>query len=184
MSAKESKSVGLQDWINTHPVGAEMLWKGAAGGQLSFVRDVLARLFSVDDYDLYQKCAEVVSSHMSKSIDLPVYKLSRPGLTIWLRDNFYNWKMSVKSDAPIEADFGGLFHTTPPIDPKYTGDPLNSVYFEGFSGDYIFGYYSKNNKQFSAEIGGDHSLYVSVFLILKSLGLIKPYKWSTSKDKK
>jgi hypothetical protein len=180
--------IKLQDWIHAHiqAVGDEMLWKGAFGDQIYFVRDRLAPVVGVGlerEYD--ERCGDIVyviSTHQSKSITLPVYEIVREdlGLKIVLRDNFYNWKMSVISDKPVEADFTGLFITSPPTESKYTGDHLHPVYFEGFPGDLIFGYYdTSDKKKWSAEIGDSYDLMTVVFLIMRSLGAIKPAVYYT-----
>lgn len=178
----------LQEWINSQIVDDEMLWKTAFGHQVSFIRDTLAPLVcSGLHYSLSDQAATVISTHRSKSIQLPVVQLSRPDMDLRLivRDNFYNWKLSVISSTPIEADFDGLFQTTPPIEPEYTGNPLASVYFEGFPENLVFGYYTPSDKKtWSAEIGGTHRLWTTVFLILKSLGVIKPKEWNTREKHK
>jgi hypothetical protein len=178
--------VPLQQWVDKHPVRDEMLWKGGAEGQIAFVRDSLLPVFAsgltFDHYEDYKKMVTVIGSHTSKSIKLPVFQLARPDqdLTIVLRDNFMGWKMSVMSETPIEADFSGLFHTTPPVEPDYTGDPLWHGYFEGFPEDRIFGYYTESDKKkWSAEIQHDEELYTAVFLMMRSLGQVKPLAWST-----
>jgi hypothetical protein len=138
-------------------------------------------------YDDAQHVATVISTHRSKSIILPVYKLSRPGkgLTMVLRNNFYNWKMSVISEKPIEADFSGLFHTTPPIEPAYTGNELASCYFEGFPPEYIFGYYEAGDKKkWSAEIWSNHALWTAMFILLRSIDIVKPMVWHTEASHK
>jgi hypothetical protein len=127
--------------------------------------------------------ARVISTHGSKSVGLPVYELDRPdlGIRLILRDNFYNWKLTVMAGLPIVADFSGLFHTTPPVEPDYTGNPLSACYFEGFPRELVFGYYEPSDKRhWSAEInGGDQALWAVVFLIVKALGAVKPFVWNT-----
>lgn len=158
----------LQEWVNEQLVGDEMIWKGAFGSQISFVRRLTGLMATGLSYKAMDDITHVIATHRSKSITLPVYELSRPdlGLRLILRDNFHNWKLSVISERPIDADFSGLFHTTPPVEPAYTGEPLSSVYFEGFPGDLIFGYYNDQQggtrQKWSAEIYGDHSLYTVV----------------------
>jgi len=177
----------LQAWISAQLVPDEMLWKGSWGRQVQYVRDTLVSLVAAGlYYEDRQDIAWVISTHRSKSIILPVYQLERPdlGLTLILRDNFYNWKLSVISREPITADFSGLFHTTPPIDPKYTGDSLHPVYFEGFPEDLIFGYYEANKQKFSAEIWSNEYLYTTLFLLMRQLGAIKPAVWHTEASHK
>ena len=112
-------------------------------------------------------------------------EFSRPdiGLTIVVRNNFYNWKMSVESERPILADFGGLFHVTPPVERDYTGNPLAAVYFEGFPENRIHPYYTEGDRRrWSAEIGGDEGLWTAVFLIMRSIGAMGAAVWSRRGD--
>ena len=177
--------MNLQDWINRQTVDDEMLWKGAFGSQMVFIRDTLAMLvrrgLSYEQFNDVQ--VTVISEHRSKSIVLPVVSLERKdiGLRLILRNNFYNWKLSVISDKPIIANFDGLFHTTPPVEPDYTGNPMNPVYFEGFPKNLVFGYYedSELRDRWSAEIHGDYAVWTTVFEIMKSLGTVKPFVWAT-----
>jgi hypothetical protein len=175
----------LQDWFNAQreSTADEMLWKGASGEQIMFARDDLRYLVAAAlDYEEAKGVCTVIATHRSKSVELPVYCWSRPdlGLQLVARGNFYNWKLSVLSEAPIVADFSGLFKTTPPTEPDYTGDPLHSCYFEGFPKELIFGYYEPSDKRrWSAEIGGDHGIWTAVFLLMRSLGAIKANPWRT-----
>jgi hypothetical protein len=118
-------------------------------------------------------------------VTLPVYVIDRKdlGLTIVLRDNFYNWKLSVMSERPVLADFTGLFKVVPPFEPEYTGNPLASVYFEGFPESLVFGYYATSDwRIWSAEIWGDNPLWTALFLLLKSVGGIRPAQWRTKES--
>ena len=168
--------VELQKWFNENRVDDKMLWKKASENQIMFVRDKLAWLV-MSEKDVY-----VISEHTSKSILLPVYSLTykEKGLNIILRDNFYNWKMSVNCSTPIELDFKGLFHTTSPIDTDYTGNPLNPIYFEGFKEEWVYGYYDESDKKtWSAEIYNKYRLWTVLFLILRCVGKVKPFVWGT-----
>ena len=175
--------MNLQKWINEQTIGDEMLWKGSWGRQVEFVRDSVTGLFCADlDYEDKKDVVTVISTHRSKSIVLPVYKLCREdiGLTLILRNNFFNWKMSVISEKPLDVNFDGLCYTTPPIEPDYTGDHLANCYFEGFPPEYIFGYYSTSDKKkFSVEIWSDNALWTAVFLIMRSVGVVKAAEWHT-----
>lgn len=178
----------LQKWISEQIVADEMLWKGAWGDQVQFVRDSLAHLVGRGlSYKQFKTAdvATVISTHRSKSIALPVYELARAdlGLRLVLRNNFYDWKLSVISEDPVVADFEGLFRTTSPIEPAYTGNELASVYFEGFPRSLVFGYYAESDRrQWSAAIGGDSAMWTTVFIIMKALGAVKPMKWHTQES--
>jgi hypothetical protein len=166
----------LEKWIGKYDIDDKMLWKNFALQQMRGIGKFIENF--IPNSDIY-----VISTHTSKSIKLPVYCIEIDGLKIILRNNFFNWKISVISDKEIIEDFSGLFHMDPPIDPDYTGDPLHHVYFEGFPKDLIFGYYNNSDKnKWSAEIHDDYRLYVTIFLILKSLGYVKDFKWSTRNE--
>lgn len=178
----------INEWVADHPVGPDMLWKEGVGHQIKFVRDTLSQLMSMglsyEDYVKMGVCT-VVSTHRSKSIDLPVYSLHRPdlGLRLILRDNFYNWKMSVISEHPITADLQDVFHCHPPREPDYTGDDLRSVYFEGFPPDLVFGYYGESDyRRWSAQIDSDERVYMTIFLILRALGHTRTLRTHTREE--
>lgn len=141
-------------------------------------------------YDDRWKNISAISTHRSKSCLLPVVEIVRPdlGLRLTIRDNFYDFKLSVESDSCLiwsdvtTAVFPTLFYTTPPPDPEYTGDHLASVYFEGFPKDRIFGYYQPSGgSRFSASICGREEPWTVIFLIMREVGAIKPLERGTRK---
>lgn len=170
----------LGEWLKANQPKDHMCWRQDALAQFAFVRDALAPIVCAGR-DLISAYGDVsvIAEHRSKSIVLPVYHLRRDACDFYLRGNFYNWKLSVVSASPIEVDLSGLCHTTPPIEPDYTGNPLNSVYFEGFPGEFVFGYYEQDKARWSAEFRDDQSLATALFLIMRSSGAIKPLEWHT-----
>ena len=158
----------LQEWAAQNACFVE---------QVMFVRDVLTRLVGTGlDFHDCIKIPRVISTHVSHGRTLPVYSLSRPdiGVRFVLRDNNYNWKLSVVSERPVETPaLAYLFETEPPREPDYTGDDLSAVYFEGFPPDLIFGYYSADRCRWSAQIHGDHALWAVVFEVMRSLGWMR-----------
>jgi hypothetical protein len=174
--------VPIQDWYNSVTTKDSMIYKGASTEQMMFIRDTLAYALSRGLFYEDRVIPQVISTHRSKSVDLPVAELSRPdlGLTIVVRNNFYNWKLSVETAAPLACDFTGLFITSPPVEPDYTGDHLHPVYFEGFPRERIHGYYDTSDRmKWSAEIGGDYGLMTTIFLIMRALGAVQPHKYTT-----
>ncbi len=84
------------------------------------------------------------------------------------------------SETPICSDaFRYLFTTAPPPEPDYTGDHLDPCYFEGFPGDLVFGYYTNDNRRWSAEIHGVPALWATLFLCMKELGGLSPLRYLT-----
>lgn len=179
----------LQEWAHKHVPSDDMLWKGGFGRQVLFLRDYVTHLVGSGLYwEDRGEIVDVISTHRSKSILLPVCEYTRKdlGLRIVLRNNFYDWKLSVVSERPVIADFAGLFHTTPPVAPDYTGDDLRACYFEGFPESLVFGYYEPSNKRrWSACLGdGEYGLMTTLFLIMKSLGAIAPLVWHTQESRR
>jgi hypothetical protein len=160
----------------------QLIYSEAGINQCVFVRNNIGYMMGagLTSRDAITDMCRVIGTHRSKSVILPVYQISRPdvGLVVTLRNNFYNWKVSFQSEQRILVDFDGLFATPPPIDPEYTGNPLSSVYFEGFKPEHIFGYYmNSDRRQFSAEIRDDYRLWTTLFLVMRHLGAIQPFKW-------
>lgn len=174
--------VPFRQWLQDNPVPDNRMWKECAESQIAMWFDLCHIIGSGLDYKSTMACLSVISEHRSKSITLPVVQYDRSdiGLTLTMRDNFHDVKLSVQSAQPIgyADELECIFHTKPPICPEYTGDPLHHGYFEGFPDDLIFGYYSANPYKWSAELG-QKSLRMVLFFIMRSLGQIKPMVWHT-----
>jgi hypothetical protein len=189
----EQMRVPLQEWISAQTVEDKMLWKGAFGHQMMFLRDTLTPLIGAGlDYPIIRdQVAFVISTHRSKSITLPVVSYERPdiGLQLVVRENFYNFKLSVLSDIrATRTNLTGviiprLCLTSPPPDPDYTGDCLAPCYFEGFPPELIFGYFDQDPTgcRWSAEIWGYEQMYTAVFAIMTALEARKPMTWGARK---
>ena len=143
--------VDLTAWVRVNSPEDCMLYKNRFSEQVCFVRDILAKLLDIEDNDV-----TVITTHNSKSITLPVYRLysKKYNLEIILSDNFYLWSISVNSAEPIDVDFIGLFNEK------------SSYFYYGFPKDKIYESYSKNKNQFSFHVYSKYNLY-SVFYILR-----------------
>lgn len=186
-SSASRAGIPIQAWIDQQIVGDDMLWKGAWGHQLEFLRDDLQPLVSAGlswRKSREAEIARVISTHTSKSIQLPVVEFARPdlGVRFIVRNNFYNWKLTVLSERPIEADFGPVFYTKPPPEPEYTGDHLHPVYFEGFPRDLVRGYWSQNKCEWSAEIYGDYSMWMVIHMCMRALGALRDCYYTTKEQ--
>lgn len=127
----------------------------------------------------------VISTHFSKSVELPVVQMTRPdlGLVLTMRNNFYNWKLSVSTPKPFKADFTGLFYEYPPRDPGWSGDHLSSCYFEGFPEDLVYGYRGKGRtEKWSAEIHTNVNFQFVIQTILRGVNPPKPLRQGTRKE--
>lgn len=85
-------------------VAPEMLWRGAAMSQIDDFEKVIAAFAS-----RFRATAEVVGSHRSKSIDLPVIRLSTDVGEFTLRDNFHDINLMVVLQAPSTLSLEQLF---------------------------------------------------------------------------
>jgi len=131
--------MNLEQWVQENPVREEMCWKGAAEksfpGMVSF-----AKAWAGEDDEI-----EVVSSHTSKSIRLPVIRVSGRAGTIYLRDNFHDVKISFECADNIEHDLFGIT--------AGTSFYLSPCYFEGFDKSWVFPGFRKGSRNFSVCIG-------------------------------
>lgn len=172
----------------------DLIYAKSACDQICDVRDTFGLLVYADvpyrsrpneplPRDTCKITGYVIGEHHSKSVRLPVYLFERVdlGIQFVMRGNFYDWKLSVISEKPLVKYaelFSTMFHTTPPVEPEYTGNELASCYFEGFPDEYIFDYYAKNPTRWSCSIGRSSMQFV-VRLIMHELGAIKPLEWTT-----
>ena len=158
----------LNDWWSTNTPREELIYGKGLDEQCIFVRNQLAGdLFLRYETD-YCRCADwsdtlnsftpyVIGTHVSKSVCLPVFELCLPrcGLTIILRNNFYDWCISVESKKDVVCDFTGLSCMSG-----------RKGYFEGFPNDRIYQPYSSDNrKNFSAVLDNDYEVYTFMFIL-------------------
>lgn len=150
--------VDVTAWIRANKPEERLIYGKGLGEQVCFVRDVICELFWNTYEELEANLPMVISTHYSKSVKLPVYQidLKKYGVEMVLRYNFYDWKVSIKSDIPIDIDWMGLFKSD---------EVISSVYCEGFPEDKVYGSYEQNHSQFTVEIRSKYNLYVFMFLL-------------------
>jgi hypothetical protein len=85
-------------------VAPEMFWRGAALDQIDKFEKTVAALAK-----RLRVTAEVVGSHRSKSIDLPVVKLSTDAGEFTMRDNFYDINLMAVLRGPSTLSLKQLF---------------------------------------------------------------------------
>lgn len=143
-----------------------MYYRKAAADQVLFVRDRLPAVWanSSEEYDAHSDgCAtRVVGTHRSKSIELPVYglEISRLGLRVVLRDNFYDWNLVVDSDRPVVIDPTRLF---PPND-------LGSCFYQGFPAAWVEATpYAQSQTRFACYLENAYALHTFFHLVARAL---------------
>lgn len=163
-SRTQQLDVPLQEWANANVPAEELIWGNGYWQQIMFVRDKVLQLFCLS-YEEYKKLSQdglrVISTHTSKSVLLPVYKIALPdGTEFTLRYNFHNWKISVNSPTPVEYDFMDLF------DPN---EDINPVYCEGFLDNNVYGPYVNNTGAFTIELYDDYSVWTFFYLYTRNV---------------
>ena len=167
-------------WLREHE-GTDLIYAKSGSKvqlpQVHFVRDTLARLawrgVKYDDIPREPErpdcavTAYVIAEHRSKSVRLPVYSIERPdlGLQIVLRDNYYNWNVSIVAERPVAADLRGFVTDFDNDGERAKYQPRGYwgyCFFEGFPTELMFGPYSMDKRRFSLWVNGDHELYVLV----------------------
>jgi len=150
--------VDVTAWMRVNEPKKDLIYGERIWTQVSFVRDVLCNLW-MPDYEYWDdNPVLVISTHMSKSVRLPVYQinLEKYGLEIVLRNNFHDWKVSIKSKRPLEFDYMELFDPT---------EVFYSQFCEGFPKSKVYGSYEQNQSQFTIEIVSQYNLYTFMFLL-------------------
>ena len=158
----------INDWRMKNIPADNLIYKDGLKDQCLFVINTMNDLFlnietdldTVHDFDKKREIINnftpyVIGTHMSKSVLLPVMEinLSKLGVKIILRYNFYDWCISIESEKEINCDFMGLITDT-------------KGYYEGFPSDRIYEKYSEtNNKKFSLCLSDKYDVYVFMFLL-------------------
>lgn len=158
--------VDVTAWVRVNQPDETLIYAKGLGKQVCFVRDTLCSLLRSTYQEWRDNPPMVISTHRSKSVKLPVFQimLEKYGIEMVLRYNFYDWKISVKSDEPLDFDYMGLFNPT---------QEISYFYCEGFPKDKVYGSYEQSHSQFTIEIGSDYDLYTFFFLLKNYLGIKK-----------
>jgi hypothetical protein len=145
-------------WMRKDNIDDKMLWKKAAEHQECFLRDEICT-------NLLHTHAFVVSTHRSKSIQLPVYFfMMHNGIKVVCRENFYGWMLSVKlpKDKPYERIIPKDL-----IECGYDSN-ISDYSFEGFRKEWVFEGYKPNDKKqrnFSFGIYSDYEFYTVMYML-------------------
>lgn len=142
----------LQAWAREFQPDETLICRDSFWKQVMLVRDELCSALGPKNV----KEISVASSHMSKSILLPVYRIDlHDGTIIFMRGNFHDWKVTVISKEPILLNTA-LFDPTKEI---------SGVYCEGFDELWVLDPYSRNNRSFTLEVTNDFVLFALMIQI-------------------
>lgn len=153
----KAKVMHLHAWFMENMPAKDMTYKNSAEEQIMFLRDKTQIFFT----NFMLKTVQVVSTHVSKSITLPVYHIVlKDGLELILRGNFHDWKISVNSPFEIEIPNEILTNYT------LSGEKMHPCYCEGFDESWIWDSYMNNKQKFTIEINSSlYELYTFLFLL-------------------
>lgn len=149
-SAIEKQPVSV--WIANNQPKGEMFYAGACGTQFAFIAKLQSILFG--NPKTAERCTAIIGTHRSKSINLPVVEFQLPNVRLVMRDNFYDWKVSVQIDEPIDPDVIGVSFFEL-FDRKAE---TSSCHCEGFSEHDVFGSFDSDHGKFTVSIGNDENL--------------------------
>lgn len=155
--------IDLLAWMRVFEPKNSMNYKKGYWHQTVFIRDEVNRLFYPEYKEWEANPVKVIAMHRSKSIALPVYYiyLRDYDTQITMRNNFYDWKISINSKYSITG-IEEFF--------REEKEPINPIYCEGFEKSQVFGMYKKNNKRFTIELPcNEYNLYTFFYMLKKSL---------------
>lgn len=154
--------VDVTAWTRVNSPDSNLIFGNGLGEQVCLIRDKICRLLWKSYNEWNDNPPMVISTHHSKSVKLPVYQIAfkKYNIEMVLRYNFYDWKVSVKSETPLDFDFMGLF------------DPSKECTIcEGFPKDKIYGSYSSSYTHFTIELNNHYDLYTFIYLLSHYLGI-------------
>lgn len=156
MTQNEFKYSGhpITQWARQNDWADNLLYSKSASNQRCFVRDELCEGLKFNRGD-------VIGTHTSKSVLLPVYRLEWGPLQIVLRDNFHGWNMSVNS--PIEMEL--------PIElfDKESDGEYGYCSCEGFPAQWILEQYRLNKNRFTISVRDKYRLFTLIYLMKKQV---------------
>ncbi|MBR5621158.1 hypothetical protein IKW75_01585 [Candidatus Saccharibacteria bacterium] len=163
--------VSLEKWAKKFQPGESLIYRGMAVQQVDFVKWMVRDLFLREQEHKGERIeTNVISTHISKSVVLPVYQILCKGggneTEIIMRGNFYDWKVSVstKGNKFIKEDWIHLFRLTD------LEEKVSRSCCEGFPSDKIYGSFDDNPGQFTVEIFNDYKLYAFMLVVKAKFG--------------
>lgn len=156
----------LQIWAVENEPGDQMIYKSSWWGHIKFVRDTILNMLYVkknDDRE-YSEIMEymgeqydIIGTHTSKSVKLPVYEFRYKGATIVMRYNFYDFQVTIDSSVKLDIPMDLL-------------DSYSYLCLEGFPQKYIDKpLYPESKTTFSCSISSSYKFYTFLFLIKQQL---------------
>ncbi len=176
--------VPLVEWMGVNQPDKKLIYKDGQPKQIDFVMNVLPEVFarSYREFDgMRMKDVRVCGEHHSKSVPLPVFWINWGNIRLIMRNNFYDWKVTVFT-----------VHNIPGLkdidwrDIVYEGitEPVKHVYCEGFKKEDVhppLSEYGDNyTEAFTVAISNDYKLYTFLWILRN---LVEPLHWVAGEKK-
>lgn len=146
----------ILEYMRTNEINKDLIFRDSALSQMRFVRDEVCR------YLLNKTPCYVVSTHYSKSIQLPVYEFDFNGITVTMRENFYGWVVSLNSTKPITFDKDLIYY-----DIKEDIEGIYPCYCEGFDEKWVYPAYLEGCHQCTFRVFDKYRLWTLIYLLNK-----------------
>lgn len=146
--------IELLEYMRSTEIDDTLRYKIAAEEQMIFVRDTIC-------FGLLKTDCFVISTHRSKSIELPVYEINFNGITAIVRENFYGWVVSLKSKNPILLD-NELIQ-------KDECDTVHPCYCEGFYKEWCYPTYKDGCTECTFRVSSDYKMWTLFYMLNKPL---------------
>lgn len=146
----------LLEYMRENEISKELIFRGSAIDQMCFIRDTLCRSL------LCNTTCWVVSTHNSKSIQLPVYEFEFNGVTVTMRENFYGWVVSLSSSKPVTIDKDLIYYDN---DEEIEG--IHPCYCEGFEEDWAYSSYTDCCHECTFRVDDNYRLWTLMYLLDK-----------------
>lgn len=138
--------INIEDYINEFidKTSKDLIYRNAGINQIRFIEHFCKK------FSILKNCF-IVNEHTSKSVALPVYKIEYSGYTIYMRNNFYNWILTIESNKELNL-------------PEILIKNKSELYcIEGFMKEWHYKPYEKGCKKCSIELYDNNDLYVILF---------------------
>lgn len=157
----------IDDWAQKNKPSDNMIYKDSFWSWIRFISYTFLDMFfkeytkDIDDWDkieeIVNKHHEVIGSHTSKSILLPVLKIDYKGVIFVLRYNFYNTEVTVFSDNEIDITrYSDVFES----------QENTSFYHEGIPKKYCVDVpYIKSHRKFTFRVSCLYDFYAIMLII-------------------
>ncbi len=137
----------LVTWQRTQAdLEQDLAFRDAKWRQVHFVRRELTSALMLPASEEHDAAVHVISTHYSKSTLLPVYRLTREGLEVILRGNYYNWSVTVRSEEPV------LRQSLVPLVLGGGEQAVLDCYCEGFDEAWVHGPMAADARTFTVQL--------------------------------